>query len=162
MESAELCQAVRRLPEYLQARTVALFWPMPFEVNLLALLDDTHPSQGKRFVFPLTHGDRSLTWHAAGSPADMIPGRMGILEPDPARSPAVSPLEIDLVLVPGLGFTLDGGRLGFGGGFYDRFLEKLGPQIPTVAACLSCQMLSVEQLPLEAHDIPIQRVLHLS
>ncbi|MES2707196.1 MAG: 5-formyltetrahydrofolate cyclo-ligase [Verrucomicrobiota bacterium] len=172
-ESAGLCAAIRQLPEYRRARTVSLFCPMPFEVNLLDLLRDSRKppevsaaaepraeSQSRRFVFPLTHDDRSLTWHAVHSIWELAPGRMGIPEPDPARSPAVDPAEIGLVIVPGLGFTLEGGRLGFGGGYYDRFLAGTGPGTPTLGACLSCQIVPVEHLPVEPHDIPVQRVLH--
>lgn len=179
-ESADICAEIRQLPAYRGARTVCLFSPMPLEVNLLALFvadsdaaDDpagltpapAQPTVGtaeakKRFLFPLTHDDRSLTWHAAAQAADLSPGRMGILEPDPLRSPAVDPLEIDLVLVPGLGFSLEGGRLGFGGGYYDRFLAKVRPDTAIIAVCLSCQLVPAEDLPLEPHDVRIPLVLH--
>lgn len=171
-ESAELCAAVRQLPEYQKARTVTLFCPMPFEADLLDLLNDagkpcsgeggaTSPRNGggRRFLFPLTHDDRSLTWHETHGMNQLSPGRMGIPEPDPVTSPAVDPGEIDLVIVPGLGFTLQGGRLGFGGGYYDRFLAKAGPAVATAGVCLSCQVVPVESLPMEPHDIPLHRVV---
>ncbi|MDB6133902.1 MAG: 5-formyltetrahydrofolate cyclo-ligase [Verrucomicrobiales bacterium] len=170
-ESAQLCAAVRQLPEYQKARTVTLFCPMSFEADLLELLNDARkPSSeagttsplndgGRRFLFPLTHDDRSLTWHKTHSVDELSPGRMGIPEPDSVTSPAVDPEEIDLVIVPGLGFTLQGGRLGFGGGYYDRFLAKTGPAVATVGVCLSCQVVPVESLPMEPHDIPLHRVV---
>lgn len=159
-ESRQLCHRVRELPEYRKARTVSLFCPMPFEVNLLPLLTEAELGSPKRFLFPLTHGDRSLTWHAAASLTALSAGRMGILEPDPSQSPAVDPEEIDLVLVPGLGFTREGGRLGFGGGYYDRFLAKIRPNAAVIAVCLSCQIVPAEDLPLEAHDVRMPLVLH--
>lgn len=172
VESDLLCAAIRQLPEYQRARTVGLFCPMPFEINLLPLLADSGSCRGspggqapefkkpKRFLFPLTHDDRSLTWHGAASLAELAPGRMGILEPDAVQSPAVDPAEIDLVLVPGLGFTLNGGRLGFGGGYYDRFLGKVRPDAAVIAVCLSCQIVPAAELPLEPHDVRIPLVLH--
>ncbi|RYD35712.1 MAG: 5-formyltetrahydrofolate cyclo-ligase [Verrucomicrobiaceae bacterium] len=170
-ESAQLCAAVRQLPEYQKARTVTLFCPMPFEADLLELLNDvrTPPGElgatgprnggGRRFLFPLTHDDRSLTWHETRSVDELSPGRLGIPEPDPIASPAVDPEEIDLVIVPGLGFTLQGGRLGFGGGYYDRFLAKTGPAVATVGVCLSCQVVPPETIPMEPHDISLLRVV---
>lgn len=127
---------------------------MPFEVNLTDLLRDR-----KRFLFPLTHDDRTLTWHLASSLTDLRPGRMGILEPDPGQSPAMDPAEMDVVLVPGLGFTTTGWRLGHGGGYYDRFLAGIRPGAETVAACFSCQLVETAEMPVEPHDIPIGRVL---
>ena len=65
--------------------------------------------------------------------------------------PIVSP--VDLVLVPGLAFTRDGGRLGCGGGFFDRFLANRTPRAAKVGICFNFQI--VPSLPLEAHDIKV-------
>lgn len=127
---------------------------MPSEVDLMDLMRDS-----KRFLFPLTHDDRTLTWHATEALTELRPGRMGIQEPDPDRSPAIDPAEVDVVLVPGLGFTMDGWRLGHGGGYYDRFLAGLGTSTETLAACFSCQLVAHDEMPVEAHDIRIGRVV---
>ena len=62
----------------------------------------------------------------------------------------VDPAELDVVVVPGLAFTLDGRRLGQGGGHYDRFLPRLRPDCVTIGACFAEQL--VDDLPREPHD----------
>lgn len=79
-------------------------------------------------------------------------GRKVVLpEDEPAPDPAV----IDLIVVPGLAFTIAGDRLGQGGGWYDRFLVEV--DCPTVGVCFSEQL--VGDVPTESHDIGVDRVI---
>jgi 5-formyltetrahydrofolate cyclo-ligase len=78
------------------------------------------------------------------------PGAWKILEPHPERCPVVAVEEIDLIFVPGLAFTRTGGRLGRGGGFYDRFLAGMRPGAMKVGVCFHAQLAG--ELPMEAHD----------
>ena len=77
----------------------------------------------------------------------------GIREP---QGPAVDPSIIDLVIVPGVAFTLDGGRLGHGKAYYDRFLPLA--RAVTIGACFDEQL--VDELPMEPHDVRLDRVVH--
>lgn len=151
--SAALCRKISELPEFQQAGVIALFHPTPTEPDLLPLLDFS----GKVFLFPLCHPDRSLTWHRVDRAGPWIRSAFGIPEPDPVRSPALASPVFDLILVPGLAFTPDGHRLGHGAGFYDRFLASVPSTAGTVGVCFSLQIRS--SLPIEAHDLPVQRVL---
>ena len=69
----------------------------------------------------------------------------------------VDPATLDVVVVPGLAFTPDGGRLGQGGGHFDRFLLRLRPDCVTVGVCFREQLL--EQLPTAAHDVHVDHVV---
>jgi len=69
----------------------------------------------------------------------------------------VDPATLDVVVVPGLGFTADGRRLGQGGGRYDRFLPQLRPDCQTIGACFAEQLLA--DLPTEEHDISVAHVV---
>ncbi len=69
----------------------------------------------------------------------------------------VEPTWPDLVIVPGLAFTADGGRLGQGGGWYDRFLSRIRPDCTTVGVCFVEQLL--DALPTEPHDIAVDHVV---
>jgi 5-formyltetrahydrofolate cyclo-ligase len=80
-------------------------------------------------------------------------GQWGIREPDGDR---VDPATVDLVVVPGVAFTLAGDRLGHGKGYYDRVLA--GSNAPTVGACFTEQI--VDELPVEPHDVRLQHVIH--
>ncbi len=67
------------------------------------------------------------------------------------------PEDFDLVIVPGVAFDPTGNRLGYGAGYYDRFLPRLRPKTPTVAACFDLQM--VDSVFPAAHDIPLDFIV---
>jgi 5-formyltetrahydrofolate cyclo-ligase len=97
-------------------------------------------------AFPRIEG-KNLTFHM--SPwADLVPGPMGIPQP-PASAPQVTP---DLLLVPLLATTLDGVRLGQGGGYYDRTLAALRAKGPVTAVGMAWEVQIAEMLPQEAWD----------
>ena len=79
----------------------------------------------------------------------MESGRWGISEPK-ATCPPVNPQEIDLILIPGVAFDCDGNRLGYGAGFYDRFLPLLKEDVPRIGWTFFCQIF--ERIPAEPHD----------
>ncbi len=81
---------------------------------------------------------------------DLVPGYQGILEPDPRRCPQLDPALLDLVIVPGSVFDRQGGRMGYGGGYYDRFLANRAPQAVRVGVCFDLQL--VDKVAMAAHD----------
>jgi 5-formyltetrahydrofolate cyclo-ligase len=91
---------------------------------------------------------------------ELRPGRFSILEPAPEwrldRSRRVDPAEVDVFVVPGIGFTKDGQRLGNGLGFYDRLLAR-APQATRIGLAYSVQI--VDAIPAEPHDIRMHTVI---
>jgi 5-formyltetrahydrofolate cyclo-ligase len=85
---------------------------------------------------------------------DLDEGYAGIFEPIADEPVADDPTA--LVLMPGVAFTEDGKRMGYGGGFYDRFLQS-EPEHPTVALCYDFQIM--EELPTEEFDVPVDLVI---
>ena len=81
---------------------------------------------------------------------DLKPGYCSIMEPVKSRTAEVDISTIDVVIVPGSAFDLEGGRLGYGGGFYDRFLA--GPECRALRVGLCFELQLVEKLKLEPHD----------
>jgi 5-formyltetrahydrofolate cyclo-ligase len=79
----------------------------------------------------------------------------GLLEPIEAVTAEKDPENIDLIIVPGLAFTPDGYRLGFGGGYYDRYLQKFNGA--TLSLAFPAQL--VPELPVEDHDIPVGKII---
>lgn len=134
---------------------VGIYSPLPHEVNLLPLLAE-YPQH--RFCFPRCLKGHAMEFRHVREPeTDMAPAAMGI--PAPKTScPLVAPQELDLLLVPGLAFTARGERLGYGGGYYDRYLA-LCPQARPVALAFAEQMR--DTLPTEPHDRLIPQVIHL-
>ena len=87
---------------------------------------------------------------------ELVTGRHGLREPPPDAS-LLELNEIGLVVVPGLGFSAGGARLGRGGGFYDRFLARLPAGTETVGLVLSCQLM--DEIPTDAHDRAVDMVV---
>ena len=113
----------------------------------------------KVLVLPKINKSENLLelFRVANIDADLIPGPWGILEPNAQRCEKISPEEIDFVLVPGLAFDADCRRLGYGGGYYDRLLEDLGPFASFVAAAFAVQI--VASVPVEPHDISLDVIV---
>lgn len=113
--------------------------------------------EGQRVACPrVDRASRRLRLFEVRDPAtELEPGTLGIPEPGP-NCPEIAPREIDWALVPGLAFDGRGFRLGRGAGHYDRLLPTLRPDVLRWSLCYDCQW--VEDLPDEAHDIPLDGV----
>jgi 5-formyltetrahydrofolate cyclo-ligase len=152
--SLSIATQIRRHPGWASAATVALFAPLPEEPDLLCLMGDA----AKRFVFPCIQSSQ-LAWRTANNPESLqpTPHPQSRLK-EPTHGEWVDSDSLDLVLVPGLAFTLCGRRLGRGGGYYDRALSVLPLRAISLGVCFSFQI--VESIPVEAHDQPVRAVLH--
>jgi 5-formyltetrahydrofolate cyclo-ligase len=116
--------------------------------------------QGKILLLPRVNLQKgSLDLYLVRDPVrDLRVGTWGIREPRPDRCVRVDPHAIDFVLVPGLAFDARGGRLGYGGGFYDKLLAHgLSPCAWLVAGAFKSQM--VEKVPVDGHDVPMDVVV---
>lgn len=149
---------VRRVQEddrWCQARTVMLFVPLPDEVDILPLVDQAL-EQGKAVLIPRFNPQRGA-YEAArvvDRTTDLARGPFGVAEPT-AGCP-VHPLnQLDVTLVPGLGFDRVGRRLGRGKGHYDRLLKDASGEFWGVG--YDCQL--VPELPAESHDVVLNRIV---
>ncbi len=112
--------------------------------------------QGKRVTVPCADFiEKKMTFHQINDFTNLEERAFGLKEPDPKKSPLVPVKELDLIIVPGLAFDQEGARLGFGGGFYDRFLPKV--RAKTIALAFSCQLVSV--VPTEEHDQKVDHII---
>lgn len=110
---------------------------------------------GKRVVYPRLIADDHLAFFEAAGFSDLSPGAFGILEPAASRP---VPLEsIDLLVVPGVAFDLEGHRLGYGRGCYDRVLSGCRSGLEKVGLAYEFQV--VEKLPVAGHDCRISRLV---
>lgn len=133
------------LPLLRPLRTIALHAPASGELDavtpLLQLLPD------RRWCFPAVDGD-TMAFFASDALPDR-PGAFGILEPPRDRPVALS--ELDALLIPGLGFTREGHRLGQGGGYYDKVLAHVSFPTLRIGLCYDWQILPT--LPVVEHDV---------
>ncbi|HBP63972.1 MAG TPA: 5-formyltetrahydrofolate cyclo-ligase [Desulfosporosinus sp.] len=142
-------QKLMDLSEFQLAKTVMLFLNFREEVETTALAEAMIAGE-KRLILPrcAPHGIL-LPIEVRDLNQDIEPGAYGIREPKLTLG-VVEPSEIDLIIVPGSGFDLQGNRLGYGGGYYDRFFMLLNPLIPKIALGFECQI--IPEVPVDQHD----------
>lgn len=145
--SCELVKKLRESEEYKQAKNIMLFYPKDFEVNLLELTKD----KSKNFYLPKINGN-SLLCCPYGEDDELCESCFKTQEP---LSNSVEKDLLDLVIVPALAVDKNNYRLGYGGGFYDRFLAGVNAN---KIVCIPKQLL-VETVYPEKHDIQINKVI---
>ena len=159
MTEEQIESASRRLGElfadceaYRQAKTIYGYLPYNQEVRTVPMLERAL-ADGKRVAVPKVYGDRMKFIYMT----DLNRVEKGYANiPEPVDDEPVAEDPTALVLMPGLAFDREGHRIGYGGGFYDKFLAE-EPEHPTVALCYDFQML--EKLETEEFDIPVDLVL---
>ena len=138
--------------QYRQAKTIYGYLPYNQEVRTVPILERAL-ADGKRVAVPKVYGDRMKFIYMT----DLNRVEKGYANiPEPVDDEPVAEDPTALVLMPGLAFDREGHRIGYGGGFYDKFLAE-EPEHPTVALCYGFQML--ETLETEEFDIPVDLVL---
>lgn len=157
--SARVLARLRALPAWAGAREVLTYMPVRGEVDVTPLMAELW-ARGARVLLPRCRpGEPGVMDVACALELAVLrPGAHGIAEPDPDACPAEAAPAPDVVLVPGVGFDRRGLRLGFGGGFYDRFLARLGRPGPLlVAPCYTFQLL--DTLPADPWDVPMDVIV---
>ncbi len=154
----EAARHALRLVDHRAPRTVAVFSGFGSEIDTSFLIEELL-ARRLRVLLPLTlTAQRRIELRPIQSfPSDCLPGTYGILEPNPMLNPEiVAGDEVDLMFVPGLLFTLEGWRLGYGGGYYDRLLRE---ERPGLAVGFGFSMQLAESLPREDWDRPVDMLV---
>lgn len=147
--SFQIAERLTSHPRWHAARAVLLYASFGSEVDTSPLIEAAREA-GKEVALPRVEGKR-MTLHQFEAGAPLVPNRWGIPEPA-AQLPEIEPKGIDLVVVPGLAFDRRGGRLGYGGGYYDRLLATAN-QAFRVGIAMTVQV--VESLPSNRLDAPM-------
>jgi 5-formyltetrahydrofolate cyclo-ligase len=144
--SAAVTERLFGLPEMRAARTVATFSSFGSEVDTTGVIERAH-AEDRRVLLPyLEEGVMEVAEHLPGD--DLVPSSYGPTEPA-GRRPA-DPGRVDVVIVPGLAFDRRGRRLGYGAGFYDRWLRRVRPDTARVGIGFSFQV--VDRVPAGGSD----------
>lgn len=150
---AKIQNSLFSLDCFKNAETVCTFisvFKEPDTVEIIHRLWD----EGKKVIVPITDTEtNTLSLSYIESMSDLQKGTFGIPEPAVIKPAAES--EIDLILVPGLAFDREGGRMGFGKGYYDRLLEKTAAV--KIGLCYEFQL--SPKIPTEAHDVPMDIIV---
>ena len=153
-KSRDIFEKLSSLPEYKEAENILIYASMSSEVITDDIMEDAL-SKGKKLFCPKVTDRKKgrMEFARIYSSEDLKEGYFGIREPEINEDSDL--YETDsapaLAIVPGVAFDKKKNRLGYSGGFYDRFFEK-HPDIKKVALAFDCQV-SEEELPNEAHDI---------
>lgn len=156
-KSEIIMNKLRSLQVYNEAELILVYVSFRSEVETHSFINQAL-KDGKRIAVPMTISEgKQLIPCEISSLDELAPRTLGILEPDRNNIKEVSGKDIDLAVVPGLAFDSHGNRLGFGAGYYDRFLPSLRKDAAKIGVCFGEQL--VEQLPVEAFDVPLDGVL---
>ncbi len=151
--SEKLAQQFYATAFYQNAKTVYGYLPYNQEVRTVPILEQAL-RDGKQVAVPKVYGD-TMRFIYLKDLSHVAKSDMGI--PEPVDDGPVADDRTALVLMPGLAFDEKGNRMGYGGGYYDKFLAQ-EPEHPTVALCYAFQM--VDAIPTGDYDIPVDLVLH--
>lgn len=150
-----IAERALELPEVTAARSVLAYAATAEELDPAPLVAALR-ARGARVAYPRVCGPGELTLHWCEDESALSPGYCGISEPS-ADAPGVMASEFDLVLVPGTAFDESCGRLGMGGGFYDRLLPHLAPGALAIGLAFDEQI--VAEVPSETHDVALDAVV---
>ena len=145
-----------RFPPYLNAESVLLYSPTGKEVGTEEIRDHSL-EKGKRLFYPKVGKNASLDLVQVESVKELRRGRYGILEPVGGKIITDEDQESLVTFVPGVAFDIQGNRLGRGGGWYDRVLERLGDKVRIIGLAYEFQL--VEELPVEGWDRKMHHVI---
>lgn len=152
-ESAAI-EKIISLPRVINADTILLYASIGSEFGTSALANRLIESNIP-IAFPKCSADGIITFHCVNSLGELKPGRFNIPEPPTSENiPLLT--EKTVCIVPALAFSENGCRLGYGGGFYDRFLSA-DPQVYSIG--INFDELIVKELPFEDHDIRVNSIL---
>ncbi len=154
--SAAITERLLQLPEYQQAGTVLGYMNIGAEFASELWIQQVL-ADGKRLALPrVNHHTNQLDLYWVDDLENQLePGLWGIREPMVERCERLAALnEVEFALLPGVAFTRDGARLGYGGGYYDKLLANLTHQPALAAAAFALQI--VEHIPQEATDVKVE------
>ena len=139
---AVICEYIIQSMSFKYADTVLMFYPTEEEINILPVFE-TARKEGKRVAFPKCFSKGTMKFYYVDDLSLLVEGRYGIKEPEETEMFDFS--LHPLCIVPSLAATKKGTRLGYGGGFYDRFLHKF----EGISMCVQYDELVTDELPQE-------------
>lgn len=152
-QSAVIVEEILQHPRIVAAKVIMAYCSLPDEVHTLDLLVQLL-GKGKRLLLPKVMNDQEMQLREIRSMNDLSEGAFHIMEPNGSEFTDYN--LIDVAIVPGMAFDLEGHRLGRGRGYYDRFLAQT-PNIYKIGVSFSFQ--KVSSVPVEANDIIMNEIL---
>ncbi len=140
---------------FTEAKSVALTVSRGREVDTRRIIEACWRA-GKEVSVPKCNPEtHSMVFYKITSFAQLEMVYLDLMEPIAKQTVPVNPEDVDLVIVPGVAFAASGYRIGYGGGYYDRYLHGFAGQ--TVSVAFEAQVL--EHIPVDSHDIPVNKII---
>ncbi len=144
-------------PEFIKAKTVLFYASFRSEVDTKEIIDISLKN-GKTVILPkVDNKEKILKLYEIKDINELSPGYMQIMEPKASEERLKSLADIDLILIPGAAFDLQGNRLGYGAGFYDKLLSGMKKRILIIAPAYEEQV--AEKIAAEPHDVKVDRII---
>lgn len=157
-KSQAIFDTLREKDYYKNAENVMIYITLGKEVITPTIIDDLM-NKGKRVFVPLTvpKTKELIVSELKNFDEDLEVGHFGVLEPKKEATRPVDPSILDLVVVPGVAFDRRGFRVGYGAGYYDRFLTRLSEKATTIALAFDMQL--IDEVPIEHFDMSVQYII---
>jgi 5-formyltetrahydrofolate cyclo-ligase len=156
MGSSLIAEKFMQLDYYRNSKEILAYYPFRSEIDTTIIIRQAL-KQEKKVILPRVRGKELELYYVDDLINELNPGSFDIMEPIPSKCKIASYKNIDIVLVPGVGFDRNFNRLGYGGGFYDKLLEKLPVKIPRIALAFNLQI--IKDIPAMAHDLKVDTII---
>ncbi len=155
--SEHIFSKIKKLECYKNAKTIMVYVSYNKELNTHHFINEMI-NEGKIVITPTcVAGNEMKLCVTKTFPGGFTTSKLGIMEIQDDKAETVSPEKLDLIITPGLAYTLEGKRLGYGGGYYDRLFEKITPYCTKV--CPSYDDFLVDSIPTDFHDVPVDIIV---
>jgi 5-formyltetrahydrofolate cyclo-ligase len=141
---------------YIDSNNILAYYPFGSEIDTTILISSALENN-KSIILPKVYYRELRLYYVDKLSEQLERGKYGILEPVPRFCKPAEMKDIDLAVVPGIGFDKNLNRLGYGRGFYDRFLKLIPEEVKKIALCFDVQV--VEYIPVSEHDIKIDLLI---
>lgn len=150
--SKRIIEQIKKQVDMMNYQVLGFYMPLGNEVDLIPLMTELI-DLGKTIVIPKVHNQYTMDFYPIKAIDDIHFGHFGVLEPNSNKKMPKN--EIDIIFIPGIYFSYKNYRLGFGGGYYDRYLKDYHQE--KVGICFSFQ--HIFDIPSENHDIPLDFII---
>jgi 5-formyltetrahydrofolate cyclo-ligase len=155
-KSQSIVERLFQLPQYNNAKILLFYLPYKNEIDTISAIKKSWLNS-KNILVPVCQPERKLLLSKLLNLDELAVSKFGLYEPRIEHQRPMPPQEVDLAILPGVAFDFHGYRLGYGGGYFDRFLDSLRPDCPKIALAYDFQILN--QLPVEEHDTKVDIIL---
>jgi len=157
-KSASIKTNLYSLQEFNKSKNILFYVSFDNEVDTQEIIRELLGKKGKNIIVPyVEEGNSILQISELQNFNELEPKTFGILEPKLKHIRKFKPNNLDLVIIPGIAFDLAGNRIGYGYGYYDRFLKQMKHDIKKIALAYEFQI--VERIPAEKHDARMDMIV---